>query len=460
MSNYIVFHKPFTPLIDRFKALLKDRDAEMRLVLAKADVPPPRPKEILRIYGLVLSELTFNSVSLINQLTTIAGQHDREQAEAVAGAICARIIESNNGFIDDLANETKQFPNHPVLQETWNPISQPQSLQHRYISNESQPNYQMPVAPMLSSQNAEAQFRPSISSSTTNSNHNSFIHQERNFDHINTNQSQNNPFFPSHSQFIHPYSAPPYISGPPPNFGHNPRFTYVNTVMPNHVMSNQNSNPNPVYPNPPVGGGVVSNLISSLVAQGLISLGQPVSTQDSLEFNQDLQKVRHESAVTALYADLPRQCTTCGLRFKSREEHSNHMDWHVIKNRFSKKANHKNSSRQWYVSVSTWLSGSESSANPQFLQPTDESVTDTKDDDEELAVPADEDQTTCALCGESFDDFYSNVADEWMYRDAVYMYAPPGKVVADLANKSRLGPIVHAKCRPESRKRVRSFSLT
>ena len=81
-----------TPIVDRFKALLKQRrggdddddDVDDDVALST--------DEIVELYEAVLSELVINSKPIITDLTIIAGEQ-RIHGAGIADAICARIIE-------------------------------------------------------------------------------------------------------------------------------------------------------------------------------------------------------------------------------------------------------------------------------------------------------------------------------------------------------------------------------
>uniref|UniRef100_F6H7L4 CID domain-containing protein n=1 Tax=Vitis vinifera TaxID=29760 RepID=F6H7L4_VITVI len=399
-------------------------------------------------------------------------------------------------------NETKFHGSH-YPQESWNLVHRvPQSSQHNRNAKGRGKNFNTPflgsgisssaaetISPLISNiPDADAQLRrlPTVASRMGSSSLNSMNVESLFLPELDSklpqmanrqagsiplngkNQTQvtrlQPQFLPqeTHGNFVPSTTAPvsSYSVAPPLNPGYTPQghaaatstillnpVPGVHSSIPIHNISNS-SNTGPIVSNQQP-GSALSGLISSLMAQGLISLAKQPTVQDSvgIEFNVDLLKVRHESAISALYGDMSRQCTTCGLRFKCQEEHSSHMDWHVTKNRISKNRKQK-PSRKWFVSASMWLSSAEAlgtDAVPGFL-PT-ETIAEKKDD-EELAVPADEDQNVCALCGEPFDDFYSDETEEWMYKGAVYLNAPEGSAAG--MDRSQLGPIVHAKCRSES----------
>ncbi|WRX23738.1 hypothetical protein QQP08_016225 [Theobroma cacao] len=235
------------------------------------------------------------------------------------------------------------------------------------------------------------------------------------------------------------------------------------SVVPERSMPIENTppGPRPVAPGssqlsfPQLSSAVLSELLKSVGAQGLAKPNEETPVKDAvpLEFDAHWLKVRHESVIRSLYSDFPRQCQTCGQRFKTQENHSKHMDWHVRKNREIKKKKVK-PSRQWLLTESQWLAcaaaltDTDNGDPPVFVRR--DSIVEMKTD-EELAVGADEDQRVCALCMEAFEDFYSDETEDWMYKGAVYMRAPNGSMSAG-KDRSQLGPIVHAKCLPQTGK--------
>lgn len=62
----------------------------------------------------------------------------------------------------------------------------------------------------------------------------------------------------------------------------------------------------------------------------------------------------------------------------------------------------------------------------------------------ETMVVADESQCVCVLCGEVFEDFYSEEMEKWMFRKAVYLGVKDGE------KGGNIGPIVHADCISEN----------
>lgn len=95
MPNELAQKPPLPPTImDKFQALLKQREGEARVSLAvgDGDAVALGTDEIVELYEMMLAELTFNSKPIITDLTIIAGDQ-RAHGEGIAHAICDRIVE-------------------------------------------------------------------------------------------------------------------------------------------------------------------------------------------------------------------------------------------------------------------------------------------------------------------------------------------------------------------------------
>lgn len=166
------------------------------------------------------------------------------------------------------------------------------------------------------------------------------------------------------------------------------------------------------------------------------------------DFKPDVIREFHSSVISELFDGFTHQCEMCGLTFKVQEQLSRHLEWHDLK----KPEAHDSikASRKWYGSSIDWVSAT--AGLPLGLESA-ESVDKPKKmvEKDEPMVPEDESQCVCVLCGEIFEDFYCEERDEWMFKGTKYLTIPSGTVKLGIGDESAFkGPIVHVNCVSDS----------
>ncbi|VVB02294.1 unnamed protein product [Arabis nemorensis] len=153
-----------------------------------------------------------------------------------------------------------------------------------------------------------------------------------------------------------------------------------------------------------------------------------------LKFRADKIRELHPSVISSLFDDLPHLCTSCGVRLKQKEELDRHMELHNKKKLELSGTNSK--CRDWFPKADDWIA-----AKAVDLEPEPEEVLSEPESaiEDGPAVAVDENQCACILCGEIFEDYFSQETAQWMFKGASYLTIHP-------ANSEANGPIVHAGC--------------
>ncbi|KAJ7976061.1 polyadenylation and cleavage factor-like 4-like [Quillaja saponaria] len=205
----------------------------------------------------------------------------------------------------------------------------------------------------------------------------------------------------------------------------------------------------PSFPDPSTSNEVS---IPDRAAKTSVMLPHP-STEEiknliGFEFKPNKIRELHPDVIKNLYDYLPHCCSICHIRLKLQDQLDRHLQWHAL--RKPERDGVIGALKGWYADSRDL--GAREAGFPSDFDSTD-SVDDYAMDTDrgEPMVPAEENQCVCVLCGDLFEDFYSQERDEWMFKGAIHMnMADCNDEIGSITCSAIKGPIVHAKCISES----------
>ncbi|KAJ4848187.1 hypothetical protein Tsubulata_002984 [Turnera subulata] len=207
--------------------------------------------------------------------------------------------------------------------------------------------------------------------------------------------------------------------------------------------------------------------ISEADEKSAVSLPQPenvvIDNLIGLDFKSEIIRELHPPVISALFDDLPHECSICGLKLKLKERLDRHLQWHSWKK--SEQDGIGRVTRRWYADSGKWVAGKAG----LLVEPESSCLKDGVGqmiDENEQMTSADEDQCVCVICGELFEDYYSQERNKWMFKGAVRMTIISQDGEMGTSNVSAKGPIVHASCASQNSfhearciKMVRHFNI-
>lgn len=137
----------------------------------------------------------------------------------------------------------------------------------------------------------------------------------------------------------------------------------------------------------------------------------------------------YQANINMLYKNLPHRCTTCGMRFKTNDELSAHLNWHYYDRTLIGRqgAHSQKLQRQWYLSAQEWVDTCggtrgqtiEEKANGASTQASDDrTATDNTPKIVRINDSEHNQQAECHTCGEEIDQpEYDEIG--WFYPNTI-----------------------------------------
>ncbi|XP_061164591.1 pre-mRNA cleavage complex 2 protein Pcf11-like [Saccostrea echinata] len=154
---------------------------------------------------------------------------------------------------------------------------------------------------------------------------------------------------------------------------------------------------------------------------------------DLLDLKTDSLKKQYKGVFQRMYSGI--QCTSCGMRFTSSqtEKYREHLDWHFRQNQREKDGARILLHRKWFYTLDEWIDYEEIDESEDkgksivFEQSKPSTVPDTAavkinipENDDILRCPAASDgENVCDICGDPFDQYWDEEAEEWHLKDAI-----------------------------------------
>jgi len=146
------------------------------------------------------------------------------------------------------------------------------------------------------------------------------------------------------------------------------------------------------------------------------SIDDVVQKENILTFETSIDpNIRPPELVSLLYNLSKVQCTQCGIRFKDRESMQPHLDWHFRSNQREREKAKKAFSRSWFPTLSLW-----SSETPDpVIDAEDQENIGNNESILVSVVVAREEQPSCPVCGEEFNQIWDADLEEWFCTNAI-----------------------------------------